>query len=78
MLLDVNSGIINVIDAVTYDVLDTYKGDNRDDVYAVLAGQYGRRELTEAMDELDGLIERELLLRLCASPSKSSLTNVPS
>ena len=68
MLLDVNSGIINVIDAVTYDVLDTYKGDNRDDVYAVLAGQYGRRELTEAMDELDGLIERELLFApMCES-----------
>ena len=56
MLLDVNSGIINVIDAVTYDILDTYTGHNKEAVYTALAGRYGREELTEAMAELDELI----------------------
>ncbi len=61
MLLDVNSGIINVIDAVTYDILDTYTGHNKEAVYTALAGRYGREELTEAMAELDELIRAEML-----------------
>lgn len=39
MLLDVNSGIINVIDKMTYDVLDVYDGTNKDAVYQAFAGR---------------------------------------
>ena len=38
MLLDVNSGIINVIDKMTYDVLDVYDGTNKDAVYQAFSG----------------------------------------
>lgn len=61
MLLDVNSGIINVIDKITYDILDTYKGDNKDDVYAALDGTYSRQDLDESLAELDELIAKEML-----------------
>ena len=68
MLLDVNSGIVNVIDKLAYDVLDTYKGNNKEAVYTALAGTYTRDELTETMDELDELIKEEMLFApMCES-----------
>lgn len=68
MLLDVNSGIVNVIDKLAYDVLDTYKGNNKEAVYTALEGRYTRDELTETMDELDELIKAEMLFApMCES-----------
>ena len=68
MLLDVNSGIVNVIDKLAYDVLDTYKGNNKEAVYTALEGTYTHDELTETMDELDELIKAEMLFApMCES-----------
>ena len=61
MLLDVNSGIINVIDKVTYDILDIYDGTNKNAVYEGLGTTYSRSELDESLSELDELIEKEML-----------------
>ena len=61
MLLDVNSGIINVIDKMTYDVLDVYDGTNKDAVYQAFAGTYDKKDLDETLGELDELIEKEML-----------------
>ena len=61
MLLDVNSGIINVIDKVTYDILDIYDGTNKDAVYEALGTIYSQRELDESLAELDELIGKEML-----------------
>ncbi len=61
ILLDVNSGIINVIDDMTYQVLDTYKGDNKEETLQALQGQYTEAELLECMEELDELIAKEIL-----------------
>lgn len=61
MLLDVNSGIINVIDKVTYDILDVYDGTNKDAVYKALGTTYSRSELDESLAELDELIGKEML-----------------
>lgn len=61
MLLDVNSGIINVIDKMTYDVLDVYDGTNKDAVYEAFAGTYDKQDLTDILGELDELIKKELL-----------------
>lgn len=61
MLLDVNSGIINVIDKVTYDILDIYDGTNKDAVYETLGTTYSQRELDESLAELDELIGKEML-----------------
>ena len=47
MLLDVNSGIINVIDKMTYDVLDVYDGTNKDAVYQPLPGRMIKRIWTK-------------------------------
>lgn len=61
VLLDVNSGIINVIDKVTYDILDIYDGTNKDAVYEALGTTYSQRELDESLAELDELIGKEML-----------------
>lgn len=61
MLLDVNSGIINVIDKVTYDILDIYDGTNKDAVYEALGTTYSQRELDESLAELDEPIGKEML-----------------
>ncbi len=59
--LDVNSGIIHVIDELTNRVLDIYKGDNRADVHAALDATEDAAELDELMDEIDELIKAEML-----------------
>lgn len=59
--LDVNSGIIHVIDELTDRVLDIYKGDNRADVHAALDAIEEAAELDELMDEIDELIKAEML-----------------
>ena len=59
--LDVNSGIIHVIDELIDRVLDIYDGTNRDAVHAVLDAKEDAVELDEIMDELDELIKAEQL-----------------
>ena len=59
--LDVNSGIIHVIDELIDKVLDIYDGTNRDAVHAALDSSQDPVELNEIMDELDELIAAEQL-----------------
>ncbi len=61
IVLDVNSGIVHVVDDMTYDVLDWYKGDNREEVLAHLSDRYDAAELGEVMDDLDELIAKGML-----------------
>lgn len=68
MLLDVNSGIINVIDKMTYDVLDTYRGDNKEEVHRQWDSVYAPTDIDETLEELDELINKEMLFApMCES-----------
>lgn len=60
-LLDVNSGIIHVIDELIDQVLHIYKGNNRAAVHEALDATEDPNELDEIMDELDELIKEGLL-----------------
>ncbi|WP_127163213.1 thioether cross-link-forming SCIFF peptide maturase [Veillonella sp. VA141] len=60
-LLDVNSGIIHVIDELIDRVLDIYNGTNREAVHSALDAMEDAAELDEIMDELDELIKEEML-----------------
>lgn len=60
-LLDVNSGIIHVIDELIDRVLDIYNGTNREAVHSALDATEDAGELDEIMDELDELIKEEML-----------------
>ena len=61
IVMDVNSGIVHVVDDVTYKVLAYYNGTNRGMVLANLAKDYEEAELNEVMDDLDELIAKEEL-----------------
>ena len=58
IVMDVNSGIVHVVDDVTYKVLEFYNGKNRDMVLANLSSSYDEKELNEVMDDLDELIRK--------------------
>ncbi len=61
IVMDVNSGIVHIVDDVTYQVLAYYNGTNRGMVLANLAKDYDEAELNEVMDDLDELIAKEAL-----------------
>lgn len=61
VVMDVNSGIVHVVDDITYDTLGIYKGDERDSTYAALSERYDRQELDEVMDDIDALIQQGAL-----------------
>ena len=61
IVMDVNSGIVHVVDDVTHKVLAYYNGTNRGMVLANLAKDYEEAELNEVMDDLDELIAKEVL-----------------
>lgn len=61
IVMDVNSGIVHVVDDITYDVLGYYNGKNRDMVLANMGKDHDEKELNEVMDDLDELIRKETL-----------------
>ena len=61
IVMDVNSGIVHVVDDVTYKVLAYYNGTNRGMVLANLVKDYEEAELNEVMNDLDELIAKEVL-----------------
>ena len=61
ILLDVNSGTVHLIDKMTSDALDYYKGDNAAETAAALAGKYDAAEVQEVLAELDELVKNGLL-----------------
>ncbi|VBB05457.1 radical sam [Lucifera butyrica] len=61
VLLDVNSGAVHVIDEIIYDIMDFFDGTNDAAVIERLAPAYGREALAEALAELHGLMEQQLL-----------------
>ncbi|WP_182185820.1 thioether cross-link-forming SCIFF peptide maturase [Pectinatus frisingensis] len=57
-LLDVNSGAVHVVDAMTADIMDIFDGHNDETVIAQLSGIYKILELAEALSELHELINK--------------------
>ncbi len=77
IVMDVNSGIVHVVDDMTYDVLDFYKGGNRGEVIEKLGGKYDPAELNEIMDDLDDLIKKGLLFAEMDPNYKVALDDKP-
>ncbi len=61
IVMDVNSAIVHVVDDMTFRILETYRGRDREATLAALCGEYGEKDMNEAMDEIDDLIRQELL-----------------
>ena len=76
-LLDVNSGIIHVIDELIDRVLDIYNGTNREAVHSALDATEDAAELDEIMDELDELIKEEMLFAPMSTEFKLVVAEKP-
>lgn len=62
IVMDVNSGIVHVVDDMTYDVLDVYKGpESRQAVLDAFSEKYDPSELSDIVDDLDELVKKEML-----------------
>lgn len=61
IVLDVNSGAIHVVDDVTYDVIAMYEGHTKEEIVNTLSARYGKEEVTEALEEVQTLIDQEEL-----------------
>ncbi|RBP68346.1 uncharacterized protein DES36_103108 [Alkalibaculum bacchi] len=61
ILLDVNSGGVFQIDEITYDILDYYPDVNKEQTIENLKNKYSIEELSEIIDEIDQLINRNEL-----------------
>lgn len=61
IVLDINSGAVHVIDKIVFDILDTYEGHNKKEVFSLLQHVYSKEEITEALRELDYLQSQGLL-----------------
>ena len=66
IVLDVNSGAIHVVDDVTYDVIAqideaSAESYSKEEIVNTLAGQYGKEEVEEAIEEVQTLIDNEEL-----------------
>lgn len=77
IVMDVNSGIVHVVDDVTYKVLAYYNGTNRGMVLANLAKDYEEAELNEVMDDLDELIAKEVLFAPMDKNYKMAIEDCP-
>ena len=77
IVMDVNSGIVHVVDDVTYKVLAYYNGTNRGMVLANLAKDYEEAELNEVMDDLDELIAKEVLFAQMDKNYKMAIEDRP-
>lgn len=77
IVMDVNSGIVHVVDDVTYKVLAYYNGTNRGMVLANLAKDYEEAELNEVMDDLDELIAKEVLFASMDKNYKMAIEDRP-
>ena len=61
ILLDVNSGAVHRIDAMIFDLLDTFDGSNDSATIETWKSKYPAAEISEALEELHELIDQELL-----------------
>lgn len=64
IVMDVNSGIVHVVDDVTYRVLEFYKGEGREETLSALEKEYGAEELNEVMDDWMNSSGLSLFMRL--------------
>ena len=61
IVLDINSGAVHVVDQMVYDLLDHYPMKSKEETQDLLKSTYDCQVLSDAIDEIDLLIEAEQL-----------------
>lgn len=62
VILDVNSGSVHVVDDLVWDILEIYPERDKNETITILNSKYDKKLITEALKEIDTLIENGLLL----------------
>ncbi|NLK21109.1 MAG: thioether cross-link-forming SCIFF peptide maturase [Epulopiscium sp.] len=61
IVLDIYSGAVHVVDNIIYDLIDIYKGHEKEELKKLLGKKYGLNQIDEAIKEIETL-EKEGLL----------------
>ncbi len=61
IVLDVNSGIVHVVDDIVYDVIPLFEEKNLEEIKEILEGKYSDTEIAEAYVEIKELADQEVL-----------------
>ena len=57
IVLDVESGAVNVVDDITYDVISLYEENSADEIISKLKSSYNEDEIRECISEVKELVE---------------------
>ncbi len=61
IVLDVNSGAVHEVNKIVFDILDYYHEKSPEAIVKLLADQYSREDILEAMDDIGYLADNEML-----------------
>lgn len=61
VVLDVNSGAVHVVDEMIYNILDHYPEKGKEESITALKSKFDENDLSEAIDEIQVLIDQEQL-----------------
>ncbi|QSZ26727.1 thioether cross-link-forming SCIFF peptide maturase [Aceticella autotrophica] len=61
ILLDPVSGAIHIVDDLTYDILDYYGKNSKDDIINIFQNKYPKDDIIDILDEIDELKAKGLL-----------------
>lgn len=61
IVIDANSGAIHEVDKLVYDILDYYKEKSNEEIISLLRDRYSKDEIQEAIMEITGLENNDLL-----------------
>ncbi len=61
IVMDICSGAVHVVDDVVYDAVAMYEDHTKEEIHEALDQKYGEDEVTEALSEMQELIDQEML-----------------
>ena len=61
IVLDINSGAVHVVNEIVYDILNYYKEKSSEEIVELLADQYQKDDILEAMEDIKYLEDNEML-----------------
>ena len=60
-IIDVNSGAVHEVDELVYDMLDSDKLKDKDELKEIYKDRYSSEEIDEVYEELQSLVHEEML-----------------
>ena len=61
IVLDVNSGLVHVVDDIVYDVIPLFEEKSTDEITDILGDRYSEGDIREACAEIQELKDQQVL-----------------